>query len=554
MTPADDHDFIDEVTFWFKASVLIVIRSVSNFIFQRPVRFPIDNQLTNEPVVSSSESDLWNPDDNDDNWILTAGKIQNLRIASKRLHGREVRANEIFSFWEHIGAPIKPRGYVVGREIREGCIVPAVAGGLCQLSNALYDAALKAGFEIIERHKHTKVVKGSLAEIDRDATVKWNYIDLRFRSTHAFRIEIELTSDQLITKFRSTLEKVHAKNIPVARSVAPSKLNDCYSCGNFDCFRHPDRSHHKKRASVVTFITDEKWVEHESYIKSVAGPNDRFISPSKAARIYRSVLFRLAAKLKRNVFSTSLKLDKLVAERMVEQIPFESTHLVISQNLLPFIWDAGALGGRTFDVLMTRLPMERLHQRLDDAHKKYPQSSTLNDFRADAELVESESIALTKARRIITPHQEIADIFVHKSIKVDWKFPAAIRPGTTGTKVLFPASILARKGAYEVQQLVKDLNLVITTSGPLEDVALVIYPAYVEHQPRALLRAIALGIPVITTTACGLQAGENVIIIPTGDYDALKQAVIDKLGLDVSWSAPARSLSASRLSSPTVSL
>ena len=72
---------------------------------------------------------------------MTAGKIENLRISTKKLHGLEGKANETFSFWKHIGNPNFGQDYVIGREIREGCIVPTIAAGLCQLSNALYDAA-----------------------------------------------------------------------------------------------------------------------------------------------------------------------------------------------------------------------------------------------------------------------------------------------------------------------------------------------------------------------------------------------------------------------------
>ena len=92
-------------------------------------------------------------------------------------------------------------GFVEGRELREGCIIPNIGGGLCQLSNALYDAALKANFEIVERHAHTQIVAGSLAELGRDATVFWNYVDLRFRSPAPFRIETRLDSGELVVRF-----------------------------------------------------------------------------------------------------------------------------------------------------------------------------------------------------------------------------------------------------------------------------------------------------------------------------------------------------------------
>ena len=86
--------------------------------------------------------------------------------------------------------------------------MPTIAGGLCQLSNALYDTALKANFEIIERHRHTKVIKSSLAEQDRDATVKWNYVDLRFKSTRSFR----MTAIPVVTLNVSNIPAGHQSN------------------------------------------------------------------------------------------------------------------------------------------------------------------------------------------------------------------------------------------------------------------------------------------------------------------------------------------------------
>ena len=547
---AEEHSLLSEVTFRIKVTALIVVRMFKNFFVYRPSKFPTDRLLKNEPLISSSETDLWNSDDNDENWILTAGKIQNLRIAARQLHGTEVPANEVFSFWKHLGTPAMRRGYVVGREIREGCIVPAVAGGLCQLSNALYDNALKAGFEIIERHKHTRVIKGSLAEIGRDATVKWNYVDLRFRSSHAFRIEIELTPEKLVVNFKSNVAKDSKREIPLRSFVTPSKLNDCYSCGNFECFKHPNKNNKKEHISVTTFILDSNWPEYDEYIKDFAGPKDRMITPTPTDKRIRSLMIRLSSKLKRNIFSQSLKLDRRLAGKMMKQIPIESTHVVVSQTLLPFIWKDGALGGRTFDVLMTRLPIGNLHQRLDEAHRKYPDSTTLNDFRADDELIDLENAALTKARHIITPHQEIAGIFTNKSVKLDWKTSVNASPQRSrGAKILFPGSSLARKGAYEMRQLAKELNLSVKLLGDatedpsfwnginiektgtaiFDNVALIVYPVYVEHQPRVLLKAITMGIPIVTTSASGLSAGKNVIIVPTCDYDALKQAVTENL-------------------------
>ena len=41
----------------------------------------------------------------------------------------------------NLGRITARKGFVLGREIREGCVVPTVGGGICQLSNALATAA-----------------------------------------------------------------------------------------------------------------------------------------------------------------------------------------------------------------------------------------------------------------------------------------------------------------------------------------------------------------------------------------------------------------------------
>jgi hypothetical protein len=559
----EKHSLINDTKFRLKILVLTVLRAFKNVTSS--IRKYSDMGLLNqESVIAFSESDLWNPFDNKDNWILTAGKIQNLRIAAKNINGTEIKADEVFSFWKHIGNPNIGKGYVIGREIREGCIVPTIAGGLCQLSNAIYDAALNANFEIVERHKHTKVIKGSLAEQDRDATVKWNYIDLRFKSKFDFRIEVELTSEKLIVRFRSEQKNVKTEK-DNSKIQDSNKLNDCYSCGNFACFKHPDRTSIQQNIASITFVLDERWPEYDQYIQEIATSSDTFILPLKRNKllnttryswttsmsknvqytnvqgIYRALVLRFKSKKQNNVFEQSLQLDKKIAFAAARKIPVESTHLVISQNLLPFLYESGVLGGRTFDVLMTRLPFEKLHERLDAAFSKHHGSATLRDFRANEKLVTLENKALTLARNIITPHSEIKELFRNKVVHLAWHIPSSNNKIGKGGKVLFPASAVGRKGAYEMKRLAMELNFkfaftgrviesdnfwealeVEKFDGDLSSIGLIVYPAHTENQPRQLLKAISLGIPIIATSACGIESSENVSIIDIGNFDQLK--------------------------------
>jgi len=205
-----------EITFRIKSSLLQARRIFKNIFSGDIQQYCKGELLRDETVIAESKSRLWS--NNQSSEIqLEAGKVHNLRMAIRCLNGVEIPAGRVFSFWSQVGLPVRWRGYARGRELREGCIIPSVGGGLCQLSNALYDAALSAGFEILERHAHSKVIPGSLAEVGRDATVFWNYVDLRFKSNNPFRIEILMTGDELIVRFKS--EKIRKRTALSVRAA-----------------------------------------------------------------------------------------------------------------------------------------------------------------------------------------------------------------------------------------------------------------------------------------------------------------------------------------------
>jgi hypothetical protein len=323
------------------------------------------------------------------------------------------------------------------------------------------------------------------------------------------------------------------------------------------------------RAGTTAFLVDERWPEHERYVRSVAKAGDVLVSPFPLAgplrreryawspikgvenksvpwaALLRAIALRTKGKTNGSIPSILMNADERLLHAMESIIPMQCTHVVIAQNLLPFAWQHGLLGGRTFDVLMTRAPMERLHHDLDRLTAAHPESRTAADFRAPSELVEQESAALTSSRHVVTAHRAIASIFNHKTILLDWEQPMQGRAGTLGGRVLFPASALARKGAYEMREVASnlDLELVVlgrdieadgfwtgvrvwrTAGNPLTDVGMVVLPAYVEHQPRLLLRALSLGIPVVTTEASGLGVRDGVTIVPVGDSAALERVI-----------------------------
>src|SRR5207253_5375208 len=70
----------------------------------------------------------------------------------------------------------RPRPAAWGMELRSGCAVPAIGGGLCLLSNALFALAVELGWHIVERHGHSIALGDPTA---LDATVAFPHVDLR---------------------------------------------------------------------------------------------------------------------------------------------------------------------------------------------------------------------------------------------------------------------------------------------------------------------------------------------------------------------------------------
>ena len=58
-----------------------------------------------------------------------------------------------------------------------------------------------------------------------------------------------------------------------------------------------------------------------------------------------------------------------------------------------------------------------------------------------------------------------------------------------------------------------------------------VLPAHVEHSPRAALQALAAGLPVVATPACGIAPRPGLRLVQAGDSQALAIALAAALGL-----------------------
>lgn len=516
-------------------------------------------------LLAESQSSLWTAENEVEN-SLQFGKVQNLRKACLRLHGVEVPAGQVFSFWKQVGRARRSAGYALGRELRQGCLIPSVGGGLCQLSNSLYDLALQSGCDIIERHAHSAVVPGSAAEQGRDATVFWNYVDLRFRPKQNILITAVLNRDKLVVRFWGTQKLISIGGNQL--SMRPSfPVNTCADCGVSECFRHSPAVSAKSEGRGA-FLIEECWPEFENFaLKARTGRDDLFLPySSKLKQIERykwntegyartisantQTLFAAAkARLHRSdhlpPVASQLARSQLLADFYGNRLSIDITHLYVAQSLLPFLWRGGDLGGRRFSVLMTRLPLRALHLQLDALAARFPGRRTFQEFRAPSWMVDAEAEALQEAHQIITPHAVLATLFPQKTNRLKWKLPQ-IAPVQGGDRIVFPGPALARKGACEVRDALSGLDhqLLVLNSSVTEsehfwdgihlaensgdwirNAAVIVQPAFVENNPRPLLRALAAGVPVIATRECGIDVHPLLELVSAGDVEALKTAI-----------------------------
>jgi vancomycin resistance protein YoaR len=80
----------------------------------------------------------------------------NISIPTSDINGYVVQPGAVFDFWSALGPITYERGYRDGGAILNGRTEPtgALAGGICSVSTTLFNAAARAGFEILERANH----------------------------------------------------------------------------------------------------------------------------------------------------------------------------------------------------------------------------------------------------------------------------------------------------------------------------------------------------------------------------------------------------------------
>jgi vancomycin resistance protein YoaR len=113
----------------------------------------------------------------------------NIKLAADTINGTILWPGEVFSMNQAVGPRTEEKGYGEAKIIVNGELVPGLAGGICQATTTVYNAALLANLAIVERHPHS--LKVGYIEGSRDATISGSTLDLKFRNTTSAPIYIE---------------------------------------------------------------------------------------------------------------------------------------------------------------------------------------------------------------------------------------------------------------------------------------------------------------------------------------------------------------------------
>lgn len=155
------------------------------------------------------------------------GRTKNQRInalrAASALQGVTIAPGATLSFNKYVGSWSRDRGFVRAPVSYNGHLILAYGGAVCQTSTTLYNAALMAGLEVVERNRHrfapTYVAPG------RDAAVAFPEIDLRIRNPYSFPVVIRTReqADELCVSIFANGKLVRTELVGQIYQVAPRR-------------------------------------------------------------------------------------------------------------------------------------------------------------------------------------------------------------------------------------------------------------------------------------------------------------------------------------------
>lgn len=125
----------------------------------------------------------------------TKNRKYNIRFGAEKINGIILKPGDVFSANDTLGTRTRKNGWKNAGAYESGEVVQQAGGGVCQLSSTLYNAALYADMEIVERRNHSMPVH--YVDRGRDATINsvGNIIDFKFRNNTSSDVIIMAYTD-----------------------------------------------------------------------------------------------------------------------------------------------------------------------------------------------------------------------------------------------------------------------------------------------------------------------------------------------------------------------
>ena len=155
-------------------------------------------------------------------------RTTNLRLAANKINGTVIMPGNTFSFNTVVGKRTIEAGYKDAAIYQDGKVVDGLAGGICQISTTLFNAAVYANLEIVERRNHQFVP--SYVDAGRDATVVYGSQDFKFKNTRNYPIKIVCSVSGGIAKFEIYgLRESNEYQVEITSNITSRTSNYIYS-------------------------------------------------------------------------------------------------------------------------------------------------------------------------------------------------------------------------------------------------------------------------------------------------------------------------------------
>jgi vancomycin resistance protein YoaR len=149
----------------------------------------------------------------------------NIRLPARFINGTVIGPGQVFDFWGVVGPVTFARGFGMGGFIESGRTNPtgALGGGICSASTTMFNAAARAGYQILERDNHAYYISRYPLGLDATVSKFGGHItqNMRFRNDTPNALFVRGLSG-------STWVRFEIYSVPTGRSVsfsAPSVSN-----------------------------------------------------------------------------------------------------------------------------------------------------------------------------------------------------------------------------------------------------------------------------------------------------------------------------------------